>query len=247
MEAKDLKLEINPKYIDGDKNIVNFFGIPAMVTPPLDEDYWQFRVRVHEDQEIVGFPKFMTIGIGFAKEDDWNTNLPYNYKTDEIFNHIKVNKRYASIPDELCIKAIKMIQKAAKKMKQHEEDMENVVVFQNEPLLKGDNGKFLTKKAFKELCTVSKHRKPTVFTARWDETKEIKKYKFVLLFGKHEVYSRHKYKLVGYYYNQKQALDRFMYVIRSQALHGGFNEQQFERLYIAEDVELEGYKIPMSF
>jgi hypothetical protein len=242
-----LKLEVNPKFIDGDENIINLLGVTAMITPNLDEDYWQFRVRVHEDQEIVGFPKFMTIGIGFAKEDDWNTNLPYNCNTEEIFNHIKHNKRYASIPDETCIKAIKMIQKAAKKMKDVEKEMEDIVVFENEPMLKDENtGKFLSKKEFKERCDISRRRRADTFTAIWDENKTpIKKYKFVILFGYHGKYPRYKYRFSGYFKTQAQAMNRFMYVLRNQNLYGRFQQQQFERLDIAEDVENRGFKIPI--
>ena len=45
----------------------------AMITPPIDEDYWAYRVRLSDTQSIVGFPKFGTVGIGFAVEEDWNT------------------------------------------------------------------------------------------------------------------------------------------------------------------------------
>ena len=30
-------------------------------------------VRLSDAQAILGFPKYLTIGIGFAIEDDWNT------------------------------------------------------------------------------------------------------------------------------------------------------------------------------
>lgn len=83
------------------------------MTPPIDEDYWSYRVMVSETQAIVGFPKFFTIGIGFAVEEDWNTNLPYTCDTEQIWNHIAHNKGDDSIPDELCVEAIKLIQQAA--------------------------------------------------------------------------------------------------------------------------------------
>lgn len=62
-------------------------GGVIMITPALNEDYWAYRVRLSEKQAIVGFPKFGTIGIGFAVEDDdWNTNLPYSgCSAEEIF------------------------------------------------------------------------------------------------------------------------------------------------------------------
>lgn len=82
------------------------------ITPAIGEDYWAYRVIVGEHQAIVGFPKFSTVGIGFAVEEDWNTNLPYRCDTDEIWNHIKHNKGDEAIPDEWCIEAIKLIQAA---------------------------------------------------------------------------------------------------------------------------------------
>lgn len=56
--------------------------------PALGEDYWSYRVRLTPTQSVVGFPKFDTIGIGFAVEDDTNTNLPYTCATIDIVSHI---------------------------------------------------------------------------------------------------------------------------------------------------------------
>lgn len=82
-------------------------------TPPIDEDYWAYRVRLSETQAIVGFPKFGTIGVGFAVEEDWNTNLPFGTSAEEIFGHISRNKGDDSISDDDCIAAIQMIREAA--------------------------------------------------------------------------------------------------------------------------------------
>ena len=92
-------------------------GHMAMFTPPIGEDYWLFRVKVSKDQAVVGFHKFGTIGIGFAKEDyDWNTNLPYTSDTEKIYNHIKWNKGDTRIRKPLVMKAIGMIQEAARRV-----------------------------------------------------------------------------------------------------------------------------------
>ena len=88
-------------------------GQTAVITPPIDEDYWLFRVKVSRYQAIVGFPKFSTIGVGFAKEKDWNTNLPYRCKPEEIWQHIKHNKGTRAATDEECIRAIEMVCAAA--------------------------------------------------------------------------------------------------------------------------------------
>lgn len=92
-------------------------GRSLMITPPIDEDYWLIRVQVGGDQAIVGFPKFATIGVGFAKEEDWNTNFPYRCNPLAIWEHIKHNKGDVNIPDERCIEAIRLVCAAAHEMR----------------------------------------------------------------------------------------------------------------------------------
>lgn len=87
----------------------------VLITPPITEDYWKYRVRVADGQAVVGFPKFFTIGIGFAEEEDWNTNLPYTVEADDIVNHIWHNR--APLDDsaesrDLVLRAVQMIQAA---------------------------------------------------------------------------------------------------------------------------------------
>lgn len=115
MTAEDLVLEINESMVDKTAKL-NGGAIGAiLITPPIDESYWKFRVAVSDKQAIVGFPKFGSIGIGFQHEDDWNTNLPSICETEEIYNHIECNKADDSISRELCIKAIEMIKEAVEK------------------------------------------------------------------------------------------------------------------------------------
>lgn len=105
-------LEVNAKFV-GAHTTVSLPGGGSMIfTPPIDEDYWCFRVKLFDDQAIVGFPKFGTIGIGFAQETDWNTNLPYTCDAQQIYDHIKHNKKYDEITDEQCLEAIRLIQQA---------------------------------------------------------------------------------------------------------------------------------------
>lgn len=85
---------------------------PVMLTPPISEDYWSYRVRVADGQAIVAFPKFGVIGIGFAVEEDWNTNLPSDCSAEEIYDHIEHNRGDESITRETCVAAIRMIQDA---------------------------------------------------------------------------------------------------------------------------------------
>lgn len=86
----------------------------GVATPPIDEDYWAYRVKLSDTQAIVGFPKFGTIGIGFAVEEDWNTNLPYGMDTQQIFDHISHNKGDESISDGDVFIAIRLVQEAAR-------------------------------------------------------------------------------------------------------------------------------------
>jgi hypothetical protein len=89
-------------------------GGAVMMTPPIDEDYWEYRVRVADGQAVVGFPKFGTVGIGFAVEEDWNTNLPYlNCTAEEITNHIWHNRGDEAITRDTVLDAVQMIREAA--------------------------------------------------------------------------------------------------------------------------------------
>lgn len=85
-----------------------------MMTPELGEDYWVYRVVLSDEQAVVGFPKFGTIGIGFAVEEDWNTNFPYRCETEEIFQHIAHNKGDDAISDDDVRAAIELIRDAAR-------------------------------------------------------------------------------------------------------------------------------------
>jgi len=109
-----ITVEVNAAFIEADTTfgVGNGNGLVA-ITPPIDDDYWLFRVAVSEKQAIVGFPKFWTIGIGFQHEDDWNTNLPYSCEAEEIYNHIAHNKGDDTISEATCLTAIRAIQQAA--------------------------------------------------------------------------------------------------------------------------------------
>lgn len=90
-------------------------GSTLMFTPEINDEYWAYRVKLYKDQAIVGFPKFCTIGIGFAQEEDWNTNLPYTCEPQKICDHIWHNRLYHEITKEQVIEAIKLIQNQAMK------------------------------------------------------------------------------------------------------------------------------------
>lgn len=103
-----LTLEINKKFAPTNQE-VGIVSPHILMTPAIGDDYWKYRVKLCKDQAILGFPKFGTVGIGFAKEEDWNTNLPFRCEVEKIYNHIKHNKKYKQIKKSDCIKAIGLI------------------------------------------------------------------------------------------------------------------------------------------
>ncbi|MCX6304396.1 MAG: hypothetical protein NT040_05475 [Bacteroidetes bacterium] len=103
------KVEFNTNFQPADDTF-SFGKNVVMFTPSVGKDYWLFRVKLFKDQAIIGFPKFSTIGIGFAIEDaDSNTNLPYSLFPEQIYSHIKANKKYDEITKEDCIQAIALV------------------------------------------------------------------------------------------------------------------------------------------
>jgi hypothetical protein len=108
---KKLELEYRNEF----KEITSSFqagNIKVLITSPINKDYWVFRVKLTKDQSVIAFPKFCTMGIGFAIESDWNTNLPYDCTAKEIADHIWVNKKYKTITKSILIEAIEILIKA---------------------------------------------------------------------------------------------------------------------------------------
>lgn len=114
MKSK-LTLEINSKAINDTSRSLEGSGI--MITPPIGESFWLFRVQLTDKNAIVGFPKFGVIGIGFQKEEDWNTNLPAGEPAAKIYDHISHNKGDHRITRGRAIEAINLVQDAALKVK----------------------------------------------------------------------------------------------------------------------------------
>lgn len=107
-----MKIEINEQFIP--QNITIQVGKHEfMFSPLVEEDYYLFRVHLFKDQYLLAFPKFGTIGIGFAQEEDWNCNLPYTCEAEEIYKHIKHNKEYKEIKKCEVIHAIELLQAAS--------------------------------------------------------------------------------------------------------------------------------------
>jgi hypothetical protein len=104
----EFKLTVERKSQDDD----GLLGGGIAMTPSLGHDYWSYRVMLSETQAVVAFPKFGTIGCGFAVESEghWNTNLPVACEVDGLYDHIK---DVDPTQDEETVKtAIRMIQEA---------------------------------------------------------------------------------------------------------------------------------------
>jgi hypothetical protein len=117
---KKLELEFRNKF-KKKQDSFKTGNLTIMMTPPLDEDYWVFRIVLHKEQALVAFPKFSTMGIGFAVEEDWNTNLPYHCDAKDIAKHIWKNRKYKEITKKILIEAIEVLQKASEYYKTHEQ------------------------------------------------------------------------------------------------------------------------------
>ena len=114
------------------KDCINTGKVIIMFTPDIDEDYWIMRVKLYhdkkldKDQSIVAFPKFGMIGIGFAIESDWNTNLPYQTDTERLYNWIKRNKKYRAITKQTCLEGLKMLQEACANYEKEKKAKESI-------------------------------------------------------------------------------------------------------------------------
>jgi hypothetical protein len=107
---KKITIEVNESFVQAQDSFVAVGNVPVLITPPLDEDYFIARVRLTRGQAVQVFPKFEIIGCGFAKEKDWNTNLPIACTAEQIADHIWHNRRYKVITRKQLIKAIVALQ-----------------------------------------------------------------------------------------------------------------------------------------
>jgi hypothetical protein len=115
------------------KDSINTGKVLIMFTPAINQDYYIMRVVLYKDQALVAFPKFSLIGVGFAIESDWNTNLPYQTETERLYEHIKVNKKYRAITKQTCLEGLKLLQEACKKYEEDEKAKEPIRVNVNSP------------------------------------------------------------------------------------------------------------------
>lgn len=111
---KPLVVEFNKSMLK-DNSIFEAGNSVVAITPDINENYWLFRVHLHKNQYVQAFPKFFTLGIGFAiEDDDWNTNLPYSSDAETIYGHIECNKKYKQITKERVVEAISLLSATCK-------------------------------------------------------------------------------------------------------------------------------------
>lgn len=109
--GQTMTIEVNSKFQAAGTVFGSAEGAVLSITPPIDAEYFIARVPLFQDQAIQIFPKFMTVGCGFAQEEeDWNTNLPLGCDAEHIYDHIACNKKYSEITRERCLEAIRMLQ-----------------------------------------------------------------------------------------------------------------------------------------
>ena len=102
------------KGFEPSKDCIRLSGGIIMFTPAINEDYYIMKVNLYKDQALVAFPKFGLIGIGFAQESDWNSNLPYQVPAERLYKHIRSNKKYRAITKQMCLEGLKLLQEACK-------------------------------------------------------------------------------------------------------------------------------------
>jgi hypothetical protein len=106
-------IEVNENFKKANTELRAPNGGVITITPPIDSDYYIARVPLAKGQAIQIFPKFFSVGCGFAQEDDWNANLPLSCEAEEIYDHIKHNKAHKEITRAQCLEAIRELQSFA--------------------------------------------------------------------------------------------------------------------------------------
>lgn len=156
-----LTLEVNAEFVEDGFDVAQGKLAPAglvvpgiIATPNLNPDFWQYRVKFENGQAILGFPKFHTIGIGFALEQkEWNVNLPYDCTAKEIFAHIKENAG-DGVTDKDVMTAIRMVQKAAAAWMDFLKKQRDEKILSAMPMLRGEKGGLMTASEFSKACLV---------------------------------------------------------------------------------------------
>jgi hypothetical protein len=109
----ELRLETRPSATDAATTMRTPGGPTLLLGGAPKAGEWLYRVEVGGGQAVIGFPKFdVIVGVGFEREEDWNTNLPSSVPARDIFEHIRHNRGPATATDEEIVEAIEMVRRA---------------------------------------------------------------------------------------------------------------------------------------
>lgn len=108
----DIQVQLNSRAVK-DATVSKIPGLMIMSSDV--QENWIARVALADGQALIAFPKFGTVGIGFEREKDWNTNLPCSCEAGEIYEHIKHNKGSAKISKAQCLKGIEALREVGLK------------------------------------------------------------------------------------------------------------------------------------
>lgn len=92
------------EYIQGDVRLV------------AGDTYWFARIRLYEDQYMIATPRSYLDGnkwaIGFARGNKTPRLTPSDKPAEDIYETIRHNKTYGSLPKSKCLGAIELLQDA---------------------------------------------------------------------------------------------------------------------------------------
>ena len=93
------------------------FHLPSrallMITAPLQDDCWLFRVRLAKDIVLAAVPVFGGININLQSKKAGNSYMPYEAKGADILDTFCACTTNSPL-DGKCLKATKMLQKKVK-------------------------------------------------------------------------------------------------------------------------------------
>jgi hypothetical protein len=85
-----------------------------MITAPLQDDCWLFRVRLAEDIVLAAVPVFGGVNINLQSKESVECYMPYEAEGADILDTFRARTKNAQL-DGKCLKAIDMLQEEIKK------------------------------------------------------------------------------------------------------------------------------------
>lgn len=220
-----LSLEVNTEVAEQRFNVaegrvddetIQEIGLITIMTG-TDPKRWLFRVKLSDQQTLLGIIDCGTISMGLTGE-----NPIYAFcdgPAEMIFEQI-IETKHPSVSDETLMEAIKMTQAAARKWERHEQKIFDARILEGEPLL-GENGKAMSLARFSKHCYVIAGRRSETIT-RYNVifgSTNYKVRKYVVLFGVDSNVGTWKYRFDLYCTKGKtEALKRTFLSLRRMAL-----------------------------